>query len=249
MARNLKLIIEYDGTNYHGWQRQGKLPTIQLALERVIEKITREKTCVISAGRTDAGVHALGQVANFSTDSKLPCLNLLRGMNSLLPDDIVIKDLAEVTMEFHSRYSAMSKQYFYQVYNSATASALYRNFTWHVHAKLDISAMNEGAGHLLGRHDFTSFCAAGHEIKKFIREVTSAVFTRRTDMLRFSIEANGFLKYMVRNIVGTLIYVGMGKFSPDMIAQLISAKDRTLAGPTAPPQGLFLASVKYPGFA
>ncbi len=248
MTRNLKLIIEYDGTNYHGWQRQGKLPTIQLALERALKKL-REKRPADKRGANGCRSACPRAGGQFLYGLETACLNLLRGMNSLLPDDIVIKDLAEVTTEFHSRYSAISKQYFYQVYNSSTASALWRNFSWHIHAKLDIIAMNEGADHLLGTHDFTSFCAAGHEIKKFSREVTSAVFTRHADTLRFSIEANGFLKYMVRNIVGTLIYVGMGKFRPDMIAQIISAKDRTLAGPTAPPQGLFLASVKYPGLA
>lgn len=245
MERNLKLIIEYEGTRYHGWQRQGDLPTIQKTIEEVIFTITREPSSVSSSGRTDAGVHALGQVANFTTHSKIPAVNLLRGMNSLLPEDIRIKDIAEAPPEFHARFSARSKTYIYNIDNGPVPSVFFRNYAWHIHEELDLEKMNMAAEFLKGEHDFMSFCAAGHETKTYVRRVIAAEFFRKGILITFRIESTGFLKYMVRNLMGTLACVGKGKITPDCFRDIIDARDRMVAGPTAPPQGLFLESVTY----
>ncbi len=245
MERNLKLIVEYEGTRYHGWQRQGGLPTIQKVIEEVIFTITREESRLASSGRTDAGVHALGQVANFTTRSRLPLHNLLRGMNSLLPEDIKIREIAEAAPDFHARFSARSKSYLYRIDNGPVQSVFYRNFAWHIYETLDLEKMNEAAEFLKGEHDFTSFCAAGHETKTYIRRIMETELSRSGDLITFRIEATGFLKYMVRNLVGTLAYVGMAKITPACFRDIMDARDRTVAGPTAPPQGLFLESVRY----
>jgi len=245
MERNLKLIIEYEGTRYHGWQRQGDLPTIQKIIEEAIFTITRESSRLTSSGRTDAGVHALGQVANFTTRSRLPLINLLRGMNSLLPDDIKIKDISEAPPDFHARFNAKSKTYIYNIDNSPVPSVFYRNFAWHIHEALDLGKMAEAAEFLKGEHDFMSFCAAGHETKTYIRQISAAEFSRKGRLISFRVESTGFLKYMVRNLVGTLAYVGKEKITPKCFRDIIGARDRTVAGPTAPPRGLFLESVKY----
>jgi tRNA pseudouridine38-40 synthase len=244
--RNLKIIIEYDGTGYHGWQRQRGDITIQQIIEEKVVVITQEKIKLIGSGRTDAGVHAIGQVANFKTGSKIDERNLLRGMNSLLPGDIVIKSLIEVDERFHSRYDAKSKVYLYQIFNSSVPSALYRNYSWFVHFPLDIDNMKTAASQLIGSHDFSSFCASNNDTSDYIRNVINVSINQGKDgIIRFFIEANGFLRYMVRNIVGTLIDVGRGKFLPSEFLDIMKARDRNRAGITAPPQGLFLKEVKY----
>jgi len=206
--RNLKLVIEYDGTAYSGWQRQAPgFPTIQQTLEETIEKMFQEKVTLLSAGRTDAGVHAMGQVAHFRTESRLENRGILLGLNSLLPPDISIKSVEEIDMNFHSRYSAVSKVYLYRVLNSRTRSGLNRNCAWFVHEPLDLEAMREAACHLKGRHDFSAFCAANNESVTFERTVMNLDVKRTPeDIILFQVEADGFLKYMVRNIVGTLVY-------------------------------------------
>lgn len=244
--RNLKIIIEYDGTGYHGWQRQRGDITIQQIIEEKIGLVTQEKIKLIGSGRTDAGVHAIGQVANFKTGSKIGERNLLRGINSLLPEDIVIKSLVEVDERFHSRYDAKSKVYLYQIFNSPFPSALYRNYSWFVHFPLDIDNMKTAASQLIGSHDFSSFCAANNDTSDYIRKVINVSINHGKDgITKFFIEANGFLRYMVRNIVGTLIDVGRGNFSPSEFLDIMKARDRNRAGITAPPQGLFLKEVKY----
>jgi tRNA pseudouridine38-40 synthase len=244
--RNLKIIIEYDGTGYHGWQRQRGDITIQQIIEEKIGLVTQEKIKLIGSGRTDAGVHAIGQVANFKTGSKIGETNLLRGMNSLLPGDIVIKSLIEVDERFHSRYDAKSKVYLYQIFNSPVPSALYRNYSWFVHFPLDIDNMKTAASPLIGSHDFSSFCAANNDTSDYIRKVINVSINQGKDgIIKFFIEANGFLRYMVRNIVGTLVDVGRGKFLPSEFLDIMKARDRNRAGITAPPQGLFLKEVKY----
>ena len=244
--RNFKIIIEYDGTGYHGWQRQRGDITIQQIIEEKIGLVTQEKIKLIGSGRTDAGVHALGQVANFKTGSKIGERNLLRGMNSLLPGDIVIKSLVEVDERFHSRYDAKSKVYLYQIFNSPVPSALYRNYSWFVHFPLDIDNMKTAASQLIGSHDFSSFCAANNDTSDYIRKVINVSINQGKDgIIKFFIEANGFLRYMVRNIVGTLVDVGRGKFLPSEFLDIMKARDRNMAGITAPPQGLFLKEVKY----
>ncbi|MEN6465770.1 MAG: tRNA pseudouridine(38-40) synthase TruA [Syntrophaceae bacterium] len=245
MDRNLRLIIEYEGTRYHGWQRQGELPTVQKVIEEVIFTITREASRLESSGRTDAGVHALGQVANFTTGARLPLHNLLRGMNSLLPDDIKIKDIAEAPADFHARFCAKSKTYLYKIDNGPVPSVFHRKYSWHIHERLNLDKMKEAADFLNGEHDFMSFCAAGHETKTYVRRIMTEEFSEKGNLIIFRVEATGFLKYMVRNLVGTLAYVGLEKITPACFKEIMDARDRTVAGPTAPPQGLFLESVKY----
>ncbi len=243
--RNIMLVCEYDGTAYHGWQIQPNGISIQGVLEDRIGKITQADVRLTGSGRTDAGVHALKQVANFRTTSRIDCSNLLRGINGLLPRDIVIKDLQDADQDFHSRYSAKRKAYLYQIFNDPVRSAIYRNYSWHLRAKLDVDAMNEAASGLLGTHDFSSFCASGSDVKDHVRTVTAAAFCRKGGMLRFCIEADGFLRYMVRNIVGLLADVGRGIIFPPNFKEIMDACDRTKAGITAPPQGLFLKEVIY----
>lgn len=246
MTRNIKIILEYDGTRYHGWQRQANGLTVQEVIEEGISKITEEDIRVVGSGRTDAGVHAMNQVANFRTNSNIKETGLFRGINSLLPWDIVVKELAEVDASFHARYDAKSKIYMYQIYRGAVRSALYRDYAWFIHDTLDTEKMKEAAKLLLGTFDFSSFCAANCGIKNHVRTVKSVYLVLdRRGMVKFCIEADGFLKYMVRNIVGTLADVGRGKLSGAEFMRIVEAKDRKQAGQTAPAHGLFLQEVKY----
>lgn len=243
--RNIKLKIEYDGTKYHGWQYQPNAITIQGVMEGQIGRIVNEKITLSASGRTDAGVHALNQVANFKTVSMVSCEDLTRGLNALLPPDIAIKDVAEVDDDFHSRFSATGKVYLYQVLNRSYPSALLSRYSWFIRYPMNIELMNEAVVHIVGKHDFSSFrassCGAPHPVK----EVRSAQFRMEGVLLLFEIEATGFLHHMVRNLTGTLVEVGMGRRTIGSFKELIEKKDRRLAGITAPPQGLFLKDVKY----
>ncbi len=246
MVRNIKIILEYDGTRYHGWQRQANSLTIQEILEDATSKITQEDIRVVGSGRTDAGVHAANQVANFRTNSSIKETGLLRGINSLLPRDIVVKELAEVDPSFHARYNAKSKIYMYQIFCGNVRPALYRDYAWYIHDTLDIEKMKGASQMLSGTFDFSSFCAGNCGIKNHIRTVMSVdIVTDSRGMVKFFVEANGFLKYMVRNIVGTLIDVGRGKLSNAELMRIVEAKDRRQASQTAPANGLFLNEVKY----
>lgn len=246
IMRNLKMIIEYDGTAYHGWQRQPGQTTIQQVLEESISAITQEKIRVIGSGRTDAGVHAVNQVANFMTGSKIEQRNLLAGINSLLPRDIAVRQMKEVDAGFHARFNARSKVYLYQIFNGAVRSALYRRYAWFVRNPLDIDRMREGAILFEGTHNFSSFCAANSPMINHVRTVKKVEIEQdRRDILKIVVEADGFLKYMVRNIVGILVDVGKGKRASNEITAVIEAKDRGRAGITAPAHGLFLKEVRY----
>lgn len=243
--RNIKLIIEYDGTDYHGWQYQPNARTIQGIMEERIGRIVNEKVGLSASGRTDAGVHALNQVANFRTSSGIPCEALQKGLNALLPYDIVVKEVSEVDGDFHSRFSSTGKVYIYQILNRLYPSALQNRFSWYIRYPLDMDRMNEAAAHIVGEHDFSSFrassCGAPHPIKT----VKAAWLRREGELLIFEIEASGFLHHMVRNIVGTLTDVGMGRGTTGSFKEILCSRDRRLAGVTAPPQGLFLKEVKY----
>ena len=244
--RNIKMILEYEGTRYHGWQYQVGRTTIQQVLEECISTITQENIRVIGSGRTDAGVHALNQVANFSTNSNIKARNLLRGINSLLPWDIVVKELMETDGAFHARYDAKSKGYLYQIFNSPVRSALYSHYAWFISEPLDVERIRETSALLIGTYDFSSFCAANCGIKNHVRTVMNIdVEMNQCSMIKIYVEANGFLKYMVRNIVGTLVDIGRGKLSPTELKGIVEAKDRRCAGMTAPACGLFLQEVKY----
>jgi tRNA pseudouridine38-40 synthase len=244
--RNLRMIIEYDGTDYHGWQRQRGQMTIQQILEESISTVTQENIRVIGSGRTDAGVHALNQVANFMTGSKIGERNLLAGVNSILPRDIAIKEMTEVEAGFHARYDVKSKVYLYRIFNKTERSALQRRYAWFVRSSLNIDRMKEGSMLLCGTHDFSSFCAADCSVINHIRTVTRFEIAQdERGILRIDVEADGFLRYMVRNIVGMLVDIGKEKRTLDEMSAVMEARDRSLASVTAPAHGLFLKDVKY----
>lgn len=244
--RNIKIVLEYEGTSYHGWQRQKNGVSIQQILEETAAVIAGEGIKVIGSGRTDAGVHALGQVANFRTNSPLEAKKLKDGINSLLPRDIVIRSLADVDLSFHARKDAVSKIYLYQICNRRVRPALNRNIVWAVYKPLDIESMRRAADMLKGRHDFTSFSTVHTDVEEFTRTVMGIRIEADSEgMIRLFIEADGFLRYMVRTIVGTLVEVGNGKRRPSDIESILNEKDRKKAGMTAPAQGLFLKEVKY----
>lgn len=245
--KNFKLTIEYDGTNYHGWQIQKIEPTIQQEIEKALEKMTRTKTKVIGAGRTDAGVHALGQAASFKCKTSISPDAFKKGLNSILPKDIVISQCIYVQEQFHARYDAENKIYLYKILNTDTPSPILRNYVWHIKKKLDIDSMQKAAMHLCGTHDFKAFEGAGSPKKDTFRYIEYAQFTKEnSEIILFEIKGNGFLKFMVRNIVGTLAEAGIGKITADDFKDILFSKDRTNAGPTAPAQGLFLVDVNYP---
>lgn len=244
--RNFKMILEYDGTAYCGWQRQKNGLSIQQVLEEKIQFITCEKVTVNGSGRTDAGVHALNQVAGFKSTTCLPAEILYRGINGLLPPDIVIKKLEEVAAEFHPRFDARGKIYVYKICNKSLRPALGRNYFWFIRYPLDLTVMKRACDYLIGRHDFSCFCASGTNVKDRNRNVTKLNIDKSMDgLLEITIEAQGFLKYMVRNIVGTLVEIGSGKRPPEEMKKIIESKDRNNAGITAPAHGLYLKEVKY----
>jgi tRNA pseudouridine38-40 synthase len=244
--KNFKLTIEYDGTNYSGWQRQAHDPTVQAQIEGALALMTRSTVTVIGAGRTDAGVHALGQVANFRCDTRLDPEAFLRGLNSLLPADIVICDCRRVPDGFHARFDAKSKVYHYRILNRDTRAAVDRAYAWFIHRPLDLAAMRCATGVLVGRHDFKAFEGTGSPRAHTLRNVLAADWVQGEDQrLTFRIEADGFLRCMVRNIVGTLVAVGLGKLAPGNVQAIMDARDRKRAGATAPARGLFLMKVQY----
>lgn len=243
---NFKITIEYDGTNYHGWQRQKNDATVQAEIESKLELMTRQRISLIGSGRTDAGVHALGQVAHFRCETGLTAHTLLKGLNSLLPEDIVIRDCRQVAENFHARFDVKSKIYHYRILNHKLPSALLRHYAWHIRAPLNITAIEAARQFIVGRHDFKSFEGAGSPRVHTVRKITKAQWTILDGtMHQFCIEADGFLRYMVRNLVGTLVDVGLGKTSPREFHNILLSKDRNQAGATAPPQGLFLVQVNY----
>jgi tRNA pseudouridine38-40 synthase len=247
MSTAFKLIVEYDGTAYSGWQIQNNVPTIQGEIEKVLKFMTGQMIRVSGSGRTDAGVHALGQVAAFVCRTTLSAKQLHKGLNSLLPSDIVIHTLETVPTTFHPRYDAVSKIYRYHILNRKWPNAIGRQYAWHLRRRLDIEAMRVAIGHLVGRHDFKSFEGAGSPRSSTVRRVLGASITRKTsDRLIVEVEADGFLRFMVRNIVGTLVEVGQTKITPDDFLRILRSGDRSEAGPTAPPHGLFLIRVLYP---
>ena len=244
--KNYFIVIEYDGSNYHGWQRQKGVLTIQEVIESRLAIITGENVTVWASGRTDAGVHALGQAAHFLSTTSIPPEALWRGLNSLLPDDIVIKMLKPVPRKFHARFHARSKVYEYRILNRPLRSALLRNYSWHVPHELNLPSIKYALEILRGQHDFKAFQASGSKVKNTVRTLFRAKMAKKPDdMLIFTFEANGFLRYMVRNMVGTLVDLGKGKFTPEELKEIMESRDRKRAGMTAPARGLYLVEVKY----
>lgn len=246
MLSNFKLIIEYDGTEYQGWQRQKNGCTIQEVIENAINIMTGKKVSLTGSGRTDAGVHALAQTANFHCNTELGPEMFQKGLNSLVPDNIVIKECCLVDDKFHARYDAKSKTYRYKILNQRLNSAISRRYVWHIRKTLDLEAMRSAIRYILGTHDFKAFEGSGSPRSSTIRTVINATLVEADqNNLSFQIEANGFLRYMVRNIVGTLVEVGLGKITSDDFKTILLSRDRNCAGATAPPHGLFLVNVKY----
>lgn len=243
---NFKIEIAYDGTAYHGWQRQKEDRTIQEEIEKALITMTGKQITLLGSGRTDAGVHAFGQVASFKSDAGLSSEVFLKGLNSLLPDDIHITSCQRVDPEFHPRYNARSKIYRYQILNREMPTIMQRYFVWHIKQPLELAAMRKATFHIVGKHDFKAFEAVGSPRISTIRDVIKAEWRRHKDgNILFEIEADGFLRYMVRNIVGTLVDVGRRKLSPDDVNTILLSRDRRLAGATAPAKGLFLIKVNY----
>jgi tRNA pseudouridine38-40 synthase len=246
--RQIRLVVEYDGSQLHGWQRQHNNPTVQQHLEEALAKILTHEVTVTGASRTDAGVHARGQIASFRTERPISVVGVRRGLNTLLPDAIAIRDAAEVPDDFHPRFSATGKHYRYTILARRERSPRWRDFAWHVRDPLNVHAMHDAARAFIGDHDFSAFRAAGCSAKTTVRRVESIALTRlHPHLLEIDIRGNAFLRQMIRIMVGTLVDVGMGDLQVSQVAEILAGKDRTKAGQTAPPQGLELVEVRYDG--
>ncbi len=243
--RKLKLTLEYDGTGYAGWQVQANAETVQGRVEAALRAVLKEEIRIHGAGRTDAGVHALGQVAHFETASALPAENILKGANTHLPPDIAVLEAEEVDPDFHARYSARSKIYRYRILLREVRSPLERFRALRIAPPLDPERMRAAAGLLTGRHDFAAFAAAGSSVKETVRNLTRIEVKEEDAGLTLEFRADGFLYRMVRNITGTLLAVGKGKLSGEEVENILRSRDRTRAAPTAPAYGLYLVKVEY----
>ncbi len=244
--KNIKLAITYDGTGYFGWQRQLNKPTIQGTIEKKIKIMVGKSVSLIASGRTDAGVHALHQVANFRVSSTITPLIFLKGLNSLLPDSIIIKEAEYVPIDFHARYNAKSKVYEYRVDNERLQSPFLRHYAWHISRLLDLQAMEECLEIIKGAHNFSSFFSAGDGKIDPVRNIIQAELEiRKVNLLSFNFEANGFLRHMVRNIMGTIVKAGLGEISIARFSEILESKDRQKAGAKAPAGGLYLKDVRY----
>ncbi len=244
--RNIKLVIEYDGKDFNGWQKQPNKLNIQGEIERAISEITKEENIDLTAsGRTDAGVHAIGQVANFKTNCSIPVEKFPIAINCKVKKSIVIKEAVEVEERFHSRYNCKQKTYRYVINNSEYGSAIHRNFEYHMPMKLDVEAMRKAVKHFEGEHDFKGFKASGTSSKNSVRKIFKTDIIEDGDRICIELTGSGFLYNMVRIISGTLVDVGLGKIDADEIPGIILSGDRTRAGKTLPPQGLYLVRVEY----
>lgn len=243
--RNIKLTIEYDGKGFNGWQKQPNKLNIQGTIERAIEEITGEQVELNASGRTDAGVHALAQVANFKTNSKLPIEKIPLAINSRLKKSIIIKDAEEVDEKFHSRLACKQKTYRYVINNTYNGTAIYRNLECHIPIKLDIKKMQQAIQYFIGEHDFKAFKASGTSSKSSVRTIYDATVYTENDRVFIELTGNGFLYNMVRIISGTLVDVGLGKIKPEDIIEIIKMGKREKAGKTMPAHGLYLVKVDY----
>jgi tRNA pseudouridine38-40 synthase len=244
-ARNIKLTIHYDGSGYHGWQAQPDRPTIQGEVTGAIARLTGKQVIVTGASRTDAGVSALGQVANIKIDTPIPTENLAKALTEILPDDIAVAEAADVPDDFDAISSAKSKLYRYTIYTSPVRPVLYIRHCWHIPAKLDVVSMDKAAKLLVGTKDFKSFASAADTRQSSVRTITNCLVKADGEWIYIDVEADGFLYNMVRNIVGTVVEIGCGRWGPEKITEILGAKDRTAAGPIAPAAGLCLMRIDY----
>lgn len=243
--RNIKLIIQYDGTMYHGWQMQKNAPTVQETLSLAVSRITGTKPQITGSSRTDAGVHAKKFVCNFKTESEIPCERFPLALNTYLPKDIVCLAAEDCEENFNARFSAKKKCYTYYIFNSELPDAFLCDYSWHFPYRIDIEKMKKAAKAFIGRHDFAGFAASGFSATTTVREIYSLDVEKSGDLIKITVTGNGFLYNMVRIIAGTLAFSGCGKINPDSIPEIIESRDRKRAGITAPPQGLFLTEVYY----
>ncbi|NLC88046.1 MAG: tRNA pseudouridine(38-40) synthase TruA [Clostridiaceae bacterium] len=243
--KNIKLTIEYDGKDFNGWQKQPNKLNIQGEIERAIEEVTGEKVDLIASGRTDAGVHALAQSANFKTNSNIPVEKIPVALNTKLKKSIRIQDAKEVEEKFHSRYNCKQKTYKYIINNGEQGTAIYRNLEYFIPTKLNVEKMKTAINFFEGEHDFKGFKASGTSSKSSIRKIYKTKVEKDGDRIIIQLTGNGFLYNMVRIISGTLVDVGLGKIDPEKIPEIIESKDRTKAGKTLPPYGLYLVKVEY----
>jgi tRNA pseudouridine38-40 synthase len=247
-VRHIRLVVEYDGTSLCGWQRQDNGPTVQGALEAALAKLLTHEVTVAGASRTDAGVHARGQVASFRTERAIPVHGIRRGLNSLLPDAIAIREATEVGDDFHPRFSATGKHYRYVILTRPDRSPRWRDRAWHLPDPLAVEAMRAGAAALVGEHDFAAFRAAGCTAKTTTRRIDGIELTHPDpELLTIEVRGNAFLRNMVRIVVGTLVEVGSGRRTESQVAEILASRDRTRAGTTAPAHGLELIEVRYDG--
>lgn len=251
LMRNLKIVLTYDGSEFSGWQVQPDAATIQGTLASAIGRVTGEKVLPQGSGRTDAGVHALAQVATFATESPIPAENLVKALNDVLPASIRVLQAAEAAPEFHARKSARAKTYRYRIYRAAVRPPFLARYVWHYPYPLDEDAIRRAAGFVIGEHDFTSFAAVdserGREDETIsnVRRIFASAWEREAEELIYTVRGSGFLHHMVRNLVGTYVLVGKGTLKPENLTQILAARDRSAAGATAPASGLYLVSVEY----
>jgi len=238
-------VLEYDGANFAGWQQQAKGRTVEAELKRALREVTGKDHTVYAAGRTDAGAHAEGQVVSFQTDGRLSPHRLVAALNARLPDDVVVLSAEEVPGDFHARYSARWRRYRYRYLDRPSRPALERGRCWHVRGPLDVAAMAEAAGALVGRHDWTSFCSASEPAPDRVREMRSARVARKGAFVELELVAEGFLRGLVRSIAGALAEVGRGERPPEWVGKVLGARDRRQAPRTAPAGGLTLMEVVY----
>ena len=252
--RNFKIVLAYDGSEFSGWQIQPDAATIQGTLASAIGRVTGEKVLPQGSGRTDAGVHALAQVATFALESPIPPQNLVKALNDMLPPSVRVLEAAEAPLEFHARKSAHAKTYHYRIHRVAVCPPFLARYVWHYPYPLDEDAIRQAAGFVIGEHDFTSFAAVDSErgredeisdLRSNVRRVFASTWERTGEELLYVVRGSGFLHHMVRNLVGTFVLVGKGTLKPEDVAAILEARNRSAAGATAPASGLYLVSVEY----
>ncbi|HHT50239.1 MAG TPA: tRNA pseudouridine(38-40) synthase TruA [Eubacteriaceae bacterium] len=243
--RNIQIILGYDGSRYHGWQRQKNLITVQEEVEKAIIKLTKENNKVNGCSRTDSGVHAKGQSANFFTEKLIPIEKIPLALNTYLPKDIRVYKAVERPIEFHSRYHAKGKRYTYQILNNPYGCALEYKRAWHIPQRLNVEEMVKANEYIIGTHDFSAFRVTGSGVKSSIRTIYKSKLIKDGDKIILDIEGNGFLYKMVRSIIGTLVEVGKGRFNPEDIPKIMESRNRKNGGKTAPPEGLYLEEIYY----